>query len=496
MSYDIKLTGVCDNKVVWDDHIVEDDLETVILGMPVLNSNVVVRVNDFKRAKDQQTEILLREDVSSQVTGTNKSFYVSQGPIYNGLKIGQKATRFDDVTVRIRVEQEDVSGQFTGQENFFYTQARPLLRLDEFDFNSFVQTNDVEIMLNGEPLDVNQINSIDATLGKVNLNFVPVISDIITVTYNYRAKITFLDATQARLEIKETPTLGQKVFIAYYSRQANGWHIENSKRAMIEKSKDIIFYEKMNTNRFFVQNEDVSAQFTGIEKVFQTEHYPLLPLFQNFKTTPDETLNNAALVYINGARVSVASISSEDGKITLHQIPAATDVVTVSYYYQAPYEPDRISVDYYVPQTYCDKCSSYSDMIDYVIDQLGNYEKVRDEQKLLQDLKKIVKTDLGSDPVASWYGTSFNTLVGSKMFPEITRTKITNELVTALSKLKSLQVQQEEYQKMTGNEFLDTISKIDVQESTTIPTLYTADVEIITQAGKLVPTTEQIQTKG
>lgn len=496
MSYDLKLTGTCDNKVIYDDHIVEDDLKTVILGIPITSSSVIVRVNDFELSKDQQTEVLLREDVSRQVNGTNKSFYVAQGPIYNGLKIGQKASRFDDVVVRVKVENEDVTEQVSGIDNFFYTQARPILRFNEFDFNSFVQTSDVEIKVNGNLLTSDQITSIDAITGKINLSFTPALTDIVTVTYYYKAKVISLDATQARVTIKEIPKVGQQVYIAYYSSQSCGWHIEYSQKAMIERSQDIVFYKEMSTNRFFVQAEDVSSQFTGVEKVFQTERFPLLPLFQNFSTTPDETLNNAALVYINGTRVPVASVSSEDGKITLYQIPKPTDVVTVSYYYQAIYEPDRISVDYYVAPVYCDKCSTYSDMIDYVVDKLGGYVKVRDEQKLLQDLKKIIKTDLESDPVAPWYGTTFNKIIGTKMFPEITKTKITDEIVTALSKLKSLQIQQEEYQKMTGNEFLDTISKIDVQENVSVPTLYVANVEVITQAGKLIPAIESIQTKG
>lgn len=496
MSYDLKLTNICNNKVVWDDHILENDLKTVILGVPVTNSNVVVRVNDFKRQKDSQTEILLREDISSQVDGETKTFFVSHGPIFNGLKLGQHATRVDDVVVRVKVEEEDVSNQFTGTENFFYTQGRPLLRSDEYDFNSFLTLSDVEILLNGLKLLNDQIISVDSTTGKVTLNFIPEQTDIINITYYYRAKVESIDAIQSRVIIRELPKLGQEVKIAYYSRQNNGWSIQNSNRAMIESSQDIVFYKEQNTNRFFVSLENVSSQFDGLNKAFQTAHYPLLPLFQNFSTTPDETLNNAAFVYINNVRVAVAKISSEDGMITLHQTPKKTDIVQVSYYYQSEIEPDRISVDYFIPSTYCEKCSLYSDLIDYTIDKLGKYEKVFEENKLMQDLKKIVRTILGSDPVATWYGTDFDTVIGTKMFSEITVAKITEQIVTALSKLKSAQIQQEKYQKVTGNEFLDTISKIDVKQSISDPTLFVAEVSVITQAGRLISTAEQIQIKG
>jgi hypothetical protein len=496
MSYDLKLTNVCNNKIVWDDHILEDDLKTVILGVPITNTNVVVRVNDFKRQKDSQTEVLLREDISLQVDGLTKTFFVAHGPIFNGLKLGQHATRTDDVVVRVKVEEEDVSEQFTGVENFFYTQGRPLLRSDEYDYNSFLTQDDVKIWLNGIELVNEQIVTVDSTTGRITLNFVPEQTDVVTITYYYRAKVESINAIQSRVIVRELPKLGQEVKIAYYSRQNNGWSIQNSKRAMIENSQDIVFYNEQNTNRFFVTLENVSSQFDGFTKTFQTVHYPLLPLFQNFATTPDETLNNAALVYVNNVRVPVAKISSEDGVITLHQTPKKTDTVQVSYYYQSQIEPDRISVDYFVSSTYCDKCSLYSDLIDYSIDKLGKYEKVFDDNKLMQDLKKIVRTILGSDPVATWYGTDFDTVIGTKMFPEITVAKITDQIATALSKLKSAQIQQEQYQKVTGNEFLDVISKINVQQSISDPTFFVAEVSVITQAGRLISTAEQIQIKG
>jgi phage baseplate assembly protein W len=496
MSYDIKLSKICDNKVVWDDHVVENDLKTVILGVPISNSNVTVRINDFKRPVDYLAEIMLREDLTSQVTGTNRTFFVSQGPIYNGLKLNQLATHFEDVAVKIKVVDEDVTGQFTGVEDFFYTQARPLLRANLFDFNSFITFDDIIIKVDDVIINSDQIVSVDAKTGKIQLNFIPLITNIITITYSYKAKITELNAQQSRVIIKEFPKLGQEVTIAYYSKQNDGWYLKTSDKALIERSQDIVFYRSRNTNRFFVSKENVSSQFTGVEKVFYTQHYPLLPIFQVFKTTPDETLNNAALVFINNVRVPVAGISSEEGKITLYQIPKDSDIVEVSYYYQSVIEPDRISVDYFVESIYCDKCSKYSDLLDYSVDRLGKYEKVFDENKLSQDLKKIIRTILGSDPVATWYGTSFELIIGTKIFPDITKTKIINEFVTALSKLKSIQIQQEEYQTVTDSEFIDTVSKIDVQESVTVPSLYTADIGIITQSGRLVPITENIQTRG
>lgn len=496
MSYDIKLSKTCDNKIVWDDHIVENDFKTVILGIPVTSSNIVVRINDFKRQKDYLNEILLKEDVSNQVTGSNRTFFVSQGPIYNGLKVGQLATRYDEVIVRVKVTNEDVSAQFTGIEDYFFTQARPLMRSNNYDFNSFISKNDIQIKINNVLLIEEQIKDIDSKTGRIQLKQIPQVGDLVEITYYYSARIREMNSLQSRITIKELPKVGQEVKIAYFSKQNDGWYTQNSQRSLIDGSQDIIFYRNRNSNRFFIQEENVSNQFNGIEKKFQTLHYPILPLFQVFRSKVEDALNNSVVVYINGTKVPVASLDSKNGIITLFQRPKSTDVVKVSYYYEADLEPDRISIDYYVDSKYCDKCSKYSDLLDYSIDKLGQYEKVIDENKLVQDLKKIVRTILGSDPVATWYGTDFDKIIGTKMFPEITKTKILNEMVVVLSKLKSAQIQQEEYQTVTDNEFLDVVQKIDVQQSITYPTLYTVDVSVVTQSGRLVVAKETVQTKG
>jgi hypothetical protein len=495
MSYDIKLAKSCDNKVVWDDHIVEDDFLTVILGVPTNSSNVVVRINDFKRSRDCPNEFLVREDISSQVTGTNRTFFVAQGPIYGGLKTGRLA-RAEEIVVRVKVTDEDVSTQFTGTEDYFYTQARPLLKSNNYDFNSLLEKNDIQITVNGVILTDDKIQDIEVKTGRIQLVEAPTIGDTVSITYYYQAKIKELDAQQSRFVLKEIPKIGQEVKVAYYSRQNDGWFIKYSDLPLIEKSQDIVFYKPKKTNRFFISKENVSNQFTGIENSFNVSHYPLLPLFQVFESKITDTLNNAVTVFINDEKVQVAGVNPETGKVTLFQYPKTTDIVEVSYYYQSELIPDRISVDYYVNSTYCDKCSKYSDLLDYSVDKLGNYEKVFDENKLVQDLKKIIRTVLESDPVAYWYGTSFDAIIGLKMFPDILKTKISNEIVTALSKLKSAQIQQEEYQTVTDAEFLDKILSITIEQSTSYPDLYTADIEVSTQSGRLVPVSDiAIQTQ-
>jgi hypothetical protein len=369
------------------------------------------------------------------------------------------------------------------------------MRSNNYDFNNFVEKVDIKIKKNNVLLAEEKIKDIDAKAGRIQLVDKPLTSDIIKITYYYQARIKEIDALQSRITIKELPKVGQEVKIAYFSKQNDGWYVKNSGTAMIERAQDIVFYRNRNTNRFFIEKENVSNQFTGVERKFQTSRYPILPLYQAYSSTTSNTLNNAVVVYFNGEIVQISGISPDIGEVTLHQIPKTTDVIEISYYYERDLVPDRISIDYYVPYVFCDKCSKYSDLLDYSIDKLGLYEKVFDENKLIQDLKKIVRTILGSDPVATWYGTSFESIIGTKMFPEITKVKILNEIITALSKLKSAQIQQEEYQKVTDNEFLDVVQKVDVQQSVSYPTLYTVDVDVATQSGRLVVAQETVPNK-
>jgi len=122
--------------------------------------------------------------------------------------------------------------------------------------------------------------------------------------------------------------------------------------------------------------------------------------------------------------------------------------------------------------------------------------QVSNEDKLIQDIKKFIRTILGSDPVAKWYGTSFEAIIGTKMFPDITKTKIMNELVTGLSKFKSAQIQQEQYQTVSDYEFLDVVSDVNVQQSVTQPGLFTISFKVTSQSGRIVTIGETVQIKG
>ena len=332
----------------------------------------------------------------------------------------------------------------------------------------------------------NAISDIDASVGRIQLNFIPVPADVIKATYYFRPSIKDLDAINSKIVLKQKPELTpirQEVKVAYYSRVNDGWYLKASERSLIPGAKDIVFYRPKSSIRTLILKEVESTQFTGVENYFQTKYFPILPLYQQFGDTFKETLYNSLTVWINGDKTPIMRLDAQYGLVALYTRPQPGDIVECTYYYDAQVVPDRISVDYSVDKTYCQKCAQHGLLWDYIVDVLGNYAKVKDEFKLKQDLKRIIVTVKGSDKVAPWFGTIFENIIGSKLLPAYSKTRISGEIVEALGRLKNAQIKQQEYQDVSDREFLDFIQSLIVNQDNTDPTFYVAAVDVVTQAG-------------
>lgn len=484
MSYEILLYRPTNSIVVEEDHVIEDDRRTVILNRPMNNvGGTIVRINDFRRDRNHKTELLVVDDVSSQFTGTEDTIFVIQGPIYNGLKLGQYATEVTDVKVKINVIEEDVSGQFTGAENYFITQGKPLFKSNKYDFSSSLTKSDIVVKINGTALETSDIDDISPYLGRIQLVNAPLSTDTVTVTYSFRATVNELDAENSKIVINEIPTANQEVTVKYYASLNDGWTIEKSQRSLLENSRDVIFSRPKNTSRVFTEKENISNQFNGTNNECYVSNTPILPLYQTFDSTLDDVLNNSVSVFVNDEKVLVSAVIAETGYIRLVTNPKTDDLVQVSYYYQMENSYDRISVDYSVERDLSNKYSGQTNLSDYQINNLGNYKTIINEEKLMQDLRKIVVTGITTDKIATWYGTSFSSIIGVQEFPEIVKTKIAAQILEALTRLKNIQIQQEEYQEVTDNEFLDFVRSLTVVQSELEPTYYTATADVTTQAG-------------
>lgn len=80
-----------------------------------------------------------------------------------------------------------------------------------------------------------------------------------------------------------------------------------------------------------ILDENVSDQFTGTEKIFVVENYPIVT--GDGSGTPAKLPQNV-IVTVNDEAVAVNSVDGLNGLVTLVQIPKADDVVRANYYFK------------------------------------------------------------------------------------------------------------------------------------------------------------------
>ena len=480
MSYDSKLLRYCDHRIVEEDHAVDIDFKTVYLNSFVANMNdASVRVNNVLWDKNNKSEVLYEQDVTSQILGTNSNFVVSRVPVYNGANKKQIASRTTDATVQVIVHDEDASAQFTGTDKLLVTQHRPLMS----SYNIFavqLTANDVTVIVDSVIVD---IDSIEPKYGKIMLKEAPVFGATVTVTYSYKAKVTSFNANTGAIVVKETPALGHDVLVSYYYLAPDGWTIVNDTTL---KSSTLVFDREKQTNNILVQNEDDSYQFTGLEDRFYTQNKPIIPPRSKLSTDPSTTMVTQIIVKVNGQRVSPLNFDPNTGLIVLGLKPKTTDAVTVTYNYRSVNPTDIISVSYQVDVNKCKKCKRTGQLNDFDYDKLGELITVQDEQKLMQDVLKFTIAIKGSNKAHSWWGTSLVSYIGTAKVQEYYDPKFKSEIIDGGSKIKDLQLQQSQYQEVTDEEFFSYFDNIVVQQSDYDYNFYEISASIVSQAATAI----------
>jgi hypothetical protein len=211
---------------------------------------------------------ITKEDVSSQVTGTNRNFQVTFYPITTGAGTGTPATDPRAVTAYV----------------------------------------------NGDSVPV---ASIDAETGTVYLMSFPAAGDVVEMTYYFKRKDT--------------------------------WY----------------------------QNEDLSIQADGVNKIFKVENVPIVDGTDGGITTTDP---GKVLVKVNGTPVTVSAVDGDSGQIALATAPASGATVTVTYFsndYQDTY--DILPSDHVNSITkigYSATSQDFVNTVDYVLDTTGAFNTV------------------------------------------------------------------------------------------------------------------------
>lgn len=132
---------------------------------------------------------------------------------------------------------------------------------------------------------------------------------------------------------------------------------------------------------------------------------------------------------------------------------------------------------------------------DLVISQ-GALATVQDSQKLIQDILKILLTDVGADPLQPSYGSFLSrTVIGNAMangaIVQIAKSQINTCLVN-LQQLQQLQIKS--MQKVSADEQLAAITGISVIRSSSDPRLFNIKVSAITKGYQPVSTAFTVST--
>lgn len=478
MSYELKLFRQCNHKIYDETQVVEHDGVTVTLKKPMVNDDVLVKVNGYEFPRYNLSEIEKIDNITSKFTGNNSIFHLNDNYIYTGQNFGTTTNNPSDLIIKIKQENENVSHQFSGSENFFVTSHNPLLSI--YNFTSNIYLTDIDVKINNNTV---KILDVDSLTGRVQIDSYPTITDVVTVTYYYKAQVLTLNGTTGLVTIKEKPKLGQEVKAKYFIRVHDGWVISNE--------KTIVFDRVRKTNRGFAV-ENVSSQFTGVERQAYVSNIPLMPFEVDMDSSPSDTLVNSVSIEVNGTTYRPKGINSETGLVVLPITPDAHDVVIISYNYQNNVTPDIIGVDYATGINVCPKCNGIGMYDDLQYDGVGLVMTVENEDKLIQDLRKLIITIKGSNKEHIWYGTNLEKLVGQSLLMDFVKTQILAEVHNAYQDMKSLQVQQENYQLVTDREFMNYLDNIKVEQNTANKNLWTITCDVINQAGTFVELREEI----
>ena len=486
MSFDTKLKRYCDHRIIEEDHIVDIDQRTIYLNRPTSNiANILVRVNGVKWDTLNKSEILYTEDVTSQVTGSTSIFVVSNIPIYDGANKGRLAEHNVDIVVEVEVFDEDVSEQFTGVDDFLVTQHRPLLSKYNI-YATQLNASDVVVQVDsGSGFEEVEVDRVESIYGKIFLKEIPAETDIVIVTYSYKARILSFNADSGSITTRETPAAGQNVRINYYYLAKDGWIIVYNEALKIHI---ITFDRRKQTNIGFVTDEDVSEQFQGKvpQDYFFTEFKPIVPPRSQMNTDPTETLVTQIVVKKNGQVITARSLDAIEGKVNLGLTPETTDVITITYNYLSKNPADIVSIDYSVPPRSCKKCRSTGQLNDYDYDARGEVIIVERETKMLQDLLKMTMAIKGTNGAHPWWGTSLISYIGTAYLPEYYEVKFKGELIDAGEKIRDLQVQQAQYQTVVDEEFFSFLDNIIIEQSSEDPNFWEIESLVISQAATAI----------
>lgn len=121
---------------------------------------------------------------------------------------------------------------------------------------------------------------------------------------------------------------------------------------------------------------------------------------------------------------------------------------------------------------------------DLVIASNGDFRKVEDNEKLVQDILKIATTPVGSNPFFPWYGSPLSkTLIGGVFPSGMMDVLASDQLRSSLNVLQKLQEEQAKRgQRVTPGELLAAIREVGIRRNRIDPRHFRITIDVLTKA--------------
>ena len=119
----------------------------------------------------------------------------------------------------------------------------------------------------------------------------------------------------------------------------------------------------------------------------------------------------------------------------------------------------------------------------------GDLDTVEDTPKLVQDVLKLVSTELGSNPFWPGYGSPIGqTMIGSSYDQEFIQDVATSQLQQSLQQLQTTQFDQlKQNQIVTPDEQIAAFQNIQVSRAADDPRYYIVSLTVISKAFQRIP---------
>lgn len=126
----------------------------------------------------------------------------------------------------------------------------------------------------------------------------------------------------------------------------------------------------------------------------------------------------------------------------------------------------------------------------------GELQTVQNSEKLIQDILKILLTDIGADPLQPAYGSFLSrTVIGTALANANIVQIAKSQINTCLSNLQQLQQKQvQSMQKVSADEQLAAVTGISVIRSVSDPRLFNVKVSGLTKGFQPVSTAFTVST--